>query len=33
VAARAKAELAMDKLREKFGRKAVERGLALREDD
>jgi DNA polymerase IV len=33
VAARARAELAMDKLRAKFGRNAVERGLALREDD
>ncbi len=33
VATRAKAELAMDKLREKFGKRAVERGLALKGDD
>lgn len=32
-AARAKAELAMDKLREKFGRKAVEKGIGFKEDD
>lgn len=32
VASRVKAELAMDKLRDKFGRDAVERGIALRED-
>lgn len=32
-ATRAKAELAMDKLRDKFGKKAVERGIALREDE
>lgn len=32
VASRAKAELAIDKLREKFGRSAVERGLALRDE-
>jgi hypothetical protein len=29
----AKAELAMDKLRNKFGRDAVERGIALRGDE
>jgi DNA polymerase-4 len=33
VAARAKAELAMDKLRKKFGRDAVERGIVLRGDE
>ena len=32
VATSAKAELAMDKLRKKFGRDAVERGIVLRED-
>jgi DNA polymerase-4 len=32
-AARAKAELAMDKLRDKFGKKAVERGLALKGEE
>jgi DNA polymerase-4 len=33
VASRAKTELAIDKLREKFGRNAVERGLALRNEN
>jgi DNA polymerase-4 len=33
VASRAKAELAMDKLREKFGKKAVERGLSLKAEE
>jgi DNA polymerase-4 len=33
VATRAKAELAMDKLRKKFGRDAVERGIVLRGDE
>jgi DNA polymerase IV len=33
VASRAKAELAMDKLREKFGKKAVERGLGLKAEE
>jgi DNA polymerase-4 len=33
LASHAKAELAIDKLREKFGRSAVERGLALRDED
>ena len=32
VAAKAKAELAMDRLRDKFGRHSVERGIVLRED-
>ncbi|MBI2718893.1 MAG: DNA polymerase IV [Rhizobiales bacterium] len=32
VAARAKAEIAMDRLRDKFGRHSVERGIVLRED-
>ena len=33
VAARAKAEIAMDRLRDKFGRAAVERGIVLGGDD
>lgn len=33
VAARARAEIAIDKLRDKFGRSAVERGLAFGDDD
>lgn len=33
VAAQVRAELAMDRLREKFGRKAIERGIVIDEDD
>ena len=33
VAAKAKAEFAMDKLRDKFGRKAIERGIVIDDSD